>query len=394
MGLTVQDIMGKRLFQRLKLLAGESGVNREIRWFNIMEIMDSPESVAPNELLFTTGHGFQDFKLYQHLIPQLCQRNVSGIVIQTGYYIDNVPAFMLDQAEQLGFPVLSIPKNITFSEILHTMIQVLAPPMQQGWNNFQQVTHGFIETMLAEQIKPSLPQDSIRDSLQHDKHRIQVMLLEPVSNFGIDNGSQKEFLLQIATYVQSHSKLSGYKKLPQGKCVFLISDTIPKCRSMLYDLTIKFTLLSEQLGINYYMGAAVLHNARDIDVTINQAIYSIENLRNIRAKRGVCAYENRNFIRTVGQLHQTERSTMLENQWIQFLLDYDRAHATSYTHTLRIYLYNNCNITKTARQLYVHRQTLLKRLEKIEKIGRFDLDDYYTRNYMAITLMFHDYFVY
>ena len=65
MGLTVQDIMGKRLFQRLKLLAGESGVNREIRWFNIMEIMDSPESVAPNELLFTTGHGFQDFKLYQ-----------------------------------------------------------------------------------------------------------------------------------------------------------------------------------------------------------------------------------------------------------------------------------------------------------------------------------------
>ena len=39
------------------------------------------------------------------------------------------------------------------------------------------------------------------DSLQHDKHRIQVMLLEPVSNFGIDNGSQKEFLLQIANIV-------------------------------------------------------------------------------------------------------------------------------------------------------------------------------------------------
>ena len=51
-------------------------------------------------------------------------------------------------------------------------------------------------------------------------------------------------------------------------------------------------------------------------------------------------------------------------------------------------------MTQTARQLFLHRHTLIKRLAKISSIGNLNLDDYYTRIYMSVALLFHDYFVY
>ena len=100
------------------------------------------------------------------------------------------------------------------------------------------------------------------------------------------------------------------------------------------------------------------------------------------------------FIKMLGQIHRKESSAVLDNQALQMLLNYDRPNNSNYTHTLRVYLSNSCNMTKTARQLFLHRHTLIKRLEKISSVGNLDLNDYYTRLYMSVTMLFHDYFVY
>ena len=71
-----------------------------------------------------------------------------------------------------------------------------------------------------------------------------------------------------------------------------------------------------------------------------------------------------------------------------------RSNRSNYLQTLRVYLSNNCNMMQTARQLFLHRHTLINRLEKIEEISDLHLDDYYSRLYMSIALLLHDYFVY
>ena len=43
--------------------------------------------------------------------------------------------------------------------------------------------------------------------------------------------------------------------------------------------------------------------------------------------------------------------------------------------TLRTYLDENLNATRTAEALFIHRSTLLYRLEKIKEILQYDLDD-------------------
>ena len=57
------------------------------------------------------------------------------------------------------------------------------------------------------------------------------------------------------------------------------------------------------------------------------------------------------------------------------LLAHDRDSAISYVQTLSVYLKHNMNVTHTAKALYIHRSTLLDRLERMKALLNEDLND-------------------
>lgn len=61
------------------------------------------------------------------------------------------------------------------------------------------------------------------------------------------------------------------------------------------------------------------------------------------------------------------------------LVSYDKTHNTSYAETLRIYLECERSVADTVRKLYIHRNSFTYRLERIQKISGFNLDDPETR---------------
>ncbi|MGG4442233.1 PucR family transcriptional regulator [Brevibacillus fortis] len=56
------------------------------------------------------------------------------------------------------------------------------------------------------------------------------------------------------------------------------------------------------------------------------------------------------------------------SDYLGLLLAHDQAHGSSLVHTLRVYLDANLSKQEAAEKLYIHRQTLYHRLEKIEEI--------------------------
>lgn len=68
------------------------------------------------------------------------------------------------------------------------------------------------------------------------------------------------------------------------------------------------------------------------------------------------------------------------------LIDYDRRNYSEFCITLREFLRNNMQISETARQLFIHRNSLIMRIKKIKAIMQCDLDDPDTR--LAIQLAF------
>ena len=65
---------------------------------------------------------------------------------------------------------------------------------------------------------------------------------------------------------------------------------------------------------------------------------------------------------------------------------YDAAHGTELLETLRTYLACACSATATAEALFVHRSTLLYRLDRIAEIGKVDLKDADTRFHLDLSL--------
>lgn len=53
----------------------------------------------------------------------------------------------------------------------------------------------------------------------------------------------------------------------------------------------------------------------------------------------------------------------------RLLWEHDKEKGTEYIHTLHILLDNEMNMTKSAEQLYIHRTSLLKRVERMEKLA-------------------------
>ena len=60
---------------------------------------------------------------------------------------------------------------------------------------------------------------------------------------------------------------------------------------------------------------------------------------------------------------------------LRHLIEHDKTSSISYVDTLRTYLNNHMAVTQTARDLYIHRSTLLERLERIQDILKEDLKD-------------------
>lgn len=70
---------------------------------------------------------------------------------------------------------------------------------------------------------------------------------------------------------------------------------------------------------------------------------------------------------------------------IRKLIAYDRKNSTDFMATLKCFLNNNCNSTHTADELYIHRTTLIRRIDRIEEISGIDFNDRETHVYLVIS---------
>ncbi|MCI5647932.1 MAG: helix-turn-helix domain-containing protein [Fusicatenibacter sp.] len=81
---------------------------------------------------------------------------------------------------------------------------------------------------------------------------------------------------------------------------------------------------------------------------------------------------------------------MISHESLLRLKEHDASTGSEYIPTLRRYLDNHCNVVQTARDLFIHRSTLLYRLEKIRELLHSDLSDPDEILYLMLSFRFID----
>ncbi len=74
---------------------------------------------------------------------------------------------------------------------------------------------------------------------------------------------------------------------------------------------------------------------------------------------------------------------------IDLIVDYDRHKKTNLLDTLETYLEFGGNVTKTSSHLDVHRNTLLQRLERLQKLCKLALEKCQHRLPLLVALKIH-----
>ncbi|MFR9776313.1 PucR family transcriptional regulator [Micromonospora sp. MS34] len=125
-GLRVREILGVSSLAGVRVLAGATGLDRIVRYLNIMEVPDILSWVKPHELLLTTGYPLrEDPQALVSLVGELDDRGLAALAIKLHRYLDEVPATMLAEADRRGFPILEVPAGVGFADVLNEVLAEL-----------------------------------------------------------------------------------------------------------------------------------------------------------------------------------------------------------------------------------------------------------------------------
>lgn len=86
------------------------------------------------------------------------------------------------------------------------------------------------------------------------------------------------------------------------------------------------------------------------------------------------------------QLKNTESVEIFCNNKIHRLLSYDKENGSDLLKTLRVYMDNNQNVSRTSKALFIARTTCLYRLERIQEIAHIDFNDPKENLYVRLIL--------
>lgn len=122
----VKDVLSRDLFQHAVVVAGNGGLNREIKWTHILEQGDMESFINGGELILTTGSGVKfDSPEGLHHLDKLLNKNVAGICIELGTHVKHIAPEIIQYGNDHNLPFIIFNKIVKFVDItqdLHTVI--------------------------------------------------------------------------------------------------------------------------------------------------------------------------------------------------------------------------------------------------------------------------------
>lgn len=382
MSLRVRDILERRLLEGAQIVAGERGIGNEVQWVNFMEILDALDSLQEGELLITTGFQIDDEERYHDLIFSLKKRGVCGAAIQTGYYIDRIPAYILKDADLLGFPLIELPARLTFSHIMHVLLE-----------NIGMKGQGKRDAELTD-----LKRCAVKMAQPFPAEESRVFLVTA-------SASLSSNVLPERTHLQDElEKLRAYftgrsgrveMKARGNRAVYLFSlHPEFQAEDIVIDLIQIITRVSREDRVNVWAGISDLsRNPHGAEAAFENALEAEGMLRRIGAKKGVCYYADLRFFEWFEHLQKRDDSLAFAYDTLKPVIAYDSFHNGEYLQTLRVYLANDCKVSETAKKLFIHRHTLTSRIERIAKLCSVDFEDYFVRMHLCLALTVYDFFL-
>lgn len=367
MQLTVKDVLSLLKENQVKLIAGRGGLKNIVFSANIMDSPDIRNWARKGDIVLTTGYIAKDSPaLMLDIVKDLHAMGIAALGIKTKRFMSDLSEEIMAFADEQGFPVFEIPNSVSLADIMNYIVSVTNQRSYE--QNLQK--RSLFQILLNENISESdlgqvfLMAPNLRNQYFYECWLIHVDMATPLE------------LTRITELVQSF--------LAANKPLSMVAEKSGRILVLAISVT-DFQYTSHPAPLLY---AFLKKHYTRLPITLDIGI-SVQSLKSVyksyRTARGSHRI-NRSLDRTncVSFPYESLPYLMLHNSpEAESLL---KVHGQVFEKlekedpellkTLEAYLENQQRLRETADALFIHRNTLSNRIEKIQTLTGLDFENH------------------
>ena len=368
MGFTLADALNQSQEQyHLKLLAGQEGCSNAISWVHMIEDTTIIQQLWGKELVVTTGHGFQSEEELFMLIKCLIKYNSVGLIINIGKYIFEIPSAIIDYCNEQEFPLLTIPWEVHLADLIKDFCMRCLYSEKEDRELSKLFQEILTNNQIVEEARPQLMSAFDVDG----NFQVVLISVEGSDNFNAIERRKIAFQIELCFEKIDSSYAffwyDGYfvlivNNLKADELKVIIDKMHKRAKKRIDDKRVYLGIGSQmkdlgQVYLSYKRAKAAILMAMQFELPI-------------------VFFEDMGVYQILFSIEDKQILIEMYHRLLQPLIDYDQKHHGELEKTLFYYLiYGESQLTM-AKNLYMHRNTINYRMNKIKELLNCQLDTF------------------
>lgn len=393
--ITCRELFNLDSFKGVQLLGGEAGLDNVITWPYAKHTKVISPWVQGGEFVLVSGYelGVNEEELLQ-LIREAQLNKLSGLLIEGGINFKSLGPLVIQAADDAALPLFFAARVVSFLDITREISSlILESQMIDRYNASLLEKALYNSSSSRQELEPlferygipadcqyqilhfalqkrGAPEEGVNDDTQNlnSLKAIQATCSMVLQKFGLKAVTLLAInALSYLTYGKSEKDLDTVSNA--------IRQVLPQ-----------FSGIRKGYGVTL-ASSEVIEDITGIQKGFSQAVYTSSLMG-----KGILSGTTNSF-RNIGSyqflFYMEDKGFLLRfrDQYLKQLYDCDRNRTSQLVETLRVYLTHGGNMLRTANALYIHRNTLQYRLERISQITGKNLNDMETRQDFSNALM-------
>lgn len=380
-----------KLYSRVKescndeidLIAGDGGLDNVVRWMHMVEGVEISHFLEGNEVAFTTGIALKGEEQLLDLVKDAYRRGASGIVINVGPYIKEIPQEVIDFCNEKSLPLFRMPWQARMAHIMKFFAEEITISEKRNMELVSAVKNA---------IYFSNNYDLYVPALERYGYRIEWSYCMAVCECTNKSGGDIEnnVLESIKIFIENSMAM-----LMQSAVVFCMENQIVMFFGNIDEKVIEDTVNSVIKSLpngtreraNIYIGVGRnTKSMRCINKTFNIASKVAKLQKKRMAEGETVSYHNLGISRLFLTMDDVEIMWGFYGEVLEPLVKYDEINHTNFIGFLKAYFTYGGHVRETAEGMYLHRNSINYKLRKIEEILGCDFSDVNTKAQILIAL--------
>lgn len=366
---------------KLKIVAGKNGMDRVIKWVNLIENPGYTSWLKGGELIFLTGLLIKNnIKTLLKLIEDLNSKNAAGIVINVGPYINKTPDEVIKFADSIAFPIFELPFEVRFVDITQSICKAIfmSKIEQESMNSFMKSLISGEINYDEEIINRAIfygydPQKSYYSIAIFIKNFVRFIKHNGVWDEDIEFRLKQKFQQVVVEVMHKHNE----------KIISIMEDNFIILMVPIGEVREEINLIAEEI----YDKVKIKIKGIEINIGIGSEWKEIKNFKNSveEAKKAIkvldiyknkfCNYEDIGIYKLFFEIDKKDKMKKFYVHILGGLIDYDNKNSTKLVETLEVYIDKNCNLIQASGALFIHKNTLKYRIKRMEDILNCNFKD-------------------